>query len=353
VFHVHIAETARSNDSFRQVLSTSARSQVVVMTLQPGEDLSDEFDDRADTVLTIVEGTAVIEVDGEVLEIGPGSMVVMPAATRHNLTNTGTEPLRLHGICTPPVYVPGTLHETRTDAVGVSQPPPAHDLSALQRFDMSDPHERSTGIAVAVAAVARGELVVLPTDTVYGLGGDALRAEVVADLRRARDGDPHLPVPVLVGSVAALEGLTSDLSNAARNLVGAFWPGGLTLVCRVGPSLQYAGGNQATTVAVRMPGHPVALDLLAATGPMAVSGANRVGSTRATTVDAAIDQLGASVAVYLDGGEADDPTTSTIVDVTGSTPRLLREGAVPEGAIRAAIGDLAVEGVAHARGQRP
>lgn len=352
MFHVLIDQAARSNGSYLRVLDTSARSQVVVMTLQPGEGLSDEFD-RADVVLTIVEGSAEIEVDGEAREVGPGSLVVVTSATRHRLTATGTGLLRLHGTCVPPVFVPGSVYQTRNDAVRVSHLPPAHDLSALVRFDMSDPHERSTGIAAAVAAVARGELVVLPTGTVYGLGADALQAQAVADLRRAKNGHVHLPVPVLVGSVAALDGLTSNLSSAAQELVRAFWPGGLTLVCRVGPLLADAGWNQATTVAVRMPGHHVALDLLAATGPMAVSGANRVGSGRAATLDAAIEQLGASVAVYLDGGRADDPTASTIVDVTEATPRLLREGAVSQVAIRASIGDLVVEGLADARGRRP
>jgi tRNA threonylcarbamoyl adenosine modification protein (Sua5/YciO/YrdC/YwlC family) len=185
--------------------------------------------------------------------------------------------------------------------------------------------------------VARGELVVLPTDTVYGLGTDAFNADAVAALLAAKGRGRDMPVPVLVGSPRTLDGIATDLSDDARALVEGFWPGGLTLVAWVAPSLHWDLGETGGTVAVRMPLHPVALELLVATGPMAVSSANRSGSPPATNVDDAIEQLGESVAIYLDGGPSGEPVPSTIVDVTGSVPRVLRVGDVPVEALREVV----------------
>jgi L-threonylcarbamoyladenylate synthase len=133
------------------------------------------------------------------------------------------------------------------------------------------------------------------------------------------------------------------LTDHARALVEGFWPGGLTLVARVSPSLQWDLGDTGGTVAVRMPLHPVALELLVATGPMAVSSANRSGSPPATTVDEAIEQLDELVSVYLDGGPSGAAVPSTIVDVTGDVPRVLRVGDVPIEALREVVADI--EGV--------
>jgi L-threonylcarbamoyladenylate synthase len=135
-------------------------------------------------------------------------------------------------------------------------------------------------------------------------------------------------VPVLVGSWRALDGLVLVAPPAARELVEAFWPGGLTLVVEHAPSLAWDLGDARGTVAVRMPLHPVALELLADVGPMATSSANRTGQPPATTADEARDQLGYEVAVYLDAGPSGEPVPSTIVDVTGDPPRVVRLGAV-------------------------
>ncbi|MGZ4589719.1 MAG: L-threonylcarbamoyladenylate synthase [Actinomycetes bacterium] len=207
---------------------------------------------------------------------------------------------------------------------------------------MSEEAERATGLEVAANAVKRGELVVLPTDTVYGLGTDAFDPDAVAALLEAKGRGRDMPVPVLVGSPRTLDGIATGLSDVARALVEGFWPGGLTLVARVQPSLLWDLGETGGTVAVRMPLHPVAIDLLVATGPMAVSSANRSGSPPATTVDEAIEQLGESVSVYLDGGSSDAPVPSTIVDVTGPVPRVLRVGDVTVEALREVASDLEV-----------
>jgi len=210
----------------------------------------------------------------------------------------------------------------------------------LRRFAMDDPVERKRGLERAAGAVRRGELVVLPTDTVYGLGADAFSADAVAGLLAAKGRGRDMPVPVLVGSPGTLDGIAAEVSHPARLLVEAFWPGSLTLVLRAQPSLQWDLGEARGTVAVRMPLHPVALELLAETGPMAVSSANLSGFPPATTCDEAVDQLGDSVAVYLDGGATGDPVPSTIVDATVRPPRLLRAGATTLERLRQVVPDL-------------
>jgi tRNA threonylcarbamoyl adenosine modification protein (Sua5/YciO/YrdC/YwlC family) len=128
--------------------------------------------------------------------------------------------------------------------------------------------------------------------------------------------------------------------QVARDLIEAFWPGGLTIVLEHAPSLAWDLGDTRGTVAVRMPLHPVALDLLKQTGPMAVSSANRSGGSPAQTAGDAKDQLGEAIAVYLDGGPTGDPVASSIVDLTSIVPRLLRPGAVTLEQLRTVIPDL-------------
>jgi L-threonylcarbamoyladenylate synthase len=147
---------------------------------------------------------------------------------------------------------------------------------------------------------------------------------------------------VLIGTMRTLDGIASRISDAARELTDAFWPGGLTIVCHEQPSLRWDLGDAAQTVAVRMPLHPVALDLLKNTGPMAVSSANRTGRPPARSAAEARQQLGDAVEVYLDGGVTDDSMPSTIVDVTGSRPRVLRIGHVSLDDIRSVVGDVEV-----------
>jgi L-threonylcarbamoyladenylate synthase len=208
-------------------------------------------------------------------------------------------------------------------------------------YDCADPLQRKTGIEAAVASVRSGELVVLPTDTVYGIGTDAFSPPAVAALLRAKGRGPDMPVPVLIGSLSTLDGIATRVSTQTRQLVEAFWPGALTVVCHQQPSLAWDLGDTRGTVAVRMPLHPVALELLSAVGPMAVSSANITGHPPATTVTEAQSQLGESVAVYLDGGPcAEDALPSTIVDVTGDTPRVLREGAISLDELRAVLPDV-------------
>lgn len=209
--------------------------------------------------------------------------------------------------------------------------------------DCSDPAQRSDGLKEAVRAIRAGELVVIPTDTVYGIAAEAFDSQAVANLLATKGRGRDMPVPVLVGSWHTIEGLVDFLPGDAHALVRAFWPGGLTLVVRHSVSLAWDLGDTAGTVAVRMPLHPVALELLRETGPLAVSSANRSGQPAAASASEALDQLGDDVAVYLDGGICPDPVASTIVDLTGAAPRLIRPGAVSVERLRTIVPDLVTD----------
>ena len=197
------------------------------------------------------------------------------------------------------------------------------------RYDMSVAAAREEGIAEAGRAVQRGRLVVLPTDTVYGLGADAFSPQAVQRLLDAKGRGRQMPPPVLVSAKTTLEALAVGVPDWARALVEELWPGPLTLVLRQQPSLQWDLGETRGTVAVRMPDHEVALELLSRTGPLAVSSANRTGLPPATDADDAEAMLGELVRVILDGGPTPGPIPSTIIDCTGEQGRVLRQGALP------------------------
>jgi L-threonylcarbamoyladenylate synthase len=211
-----------------------------------------------------------------------------------------------------------------------------------RRYDTNDATDRATGLREAASAVRRGELVVLPTDTVYGIGADAFSAEAVGDLLTAKGRGRTMPSPVLIGSPNTLHGLVTDFSEKAWELVDAFWPGGLTLVARHQPSLQWDLGETRGTVAVRMPLHPVAIELLTEVGPMAVSSANLSGHPAPETCDAAQQMLADYVSVYLDGGPTPGNVPSSIVDVTCEVPVLLRKGSLSPEELRKVVPDLEV-----------
>ena len=222
-----------------------------------------------------------------------------------------------------------------------------------QLFDCRDPKNRSNAISAAAAALKSGRLVVMPTDTVYGIGADAFDSRAVASLLAAKGRGRDMPVGVLVGSWHTISGLVYSVPDAAHELIRAFWPGALSLVVQQAPSLQWDLGDARGTVMLRMPLQPVALELLRETGPLAVSSANISGQPPATTAQLAQAQLGALVDVYLDGGPSQEQAASTIVDLTGSAPRILREGPVSAAAIAAVLGADAASltGAAPAEGE--
>jgi len=202
-------------------------------------------------------------------------------------------------------------------------------MSLTQVFDCSIEDERTSGIEAAAAVLRRGELAVLPTDTVYGVAADAFNPGAVDALLAAKGRGRDMPVPVLVANPEMLTALVGTLPDSVATMTAALWPGALTVVVRHTPHLSWDLGETRGTVAVRMPDDPIALALIERTGPLAVSSANRSGHPPATTMLDARLQLGAAVAVYLDGGPRSSATPSSIVDATGDGLRLLRDGAIP------------------------
>ncbi len=196
-------------------------------------------------------------------------------------------------------------------------------------YSCLDPAQRSDGFAEAKLALARSGLVVLPTDTVYGLAADAFDPAGVRRLLRAKGRGRAKPTPVLIGSPDTLRALATNLNADVRALADRFWPGALTLICRQQPSLRWDLGDSRSTVAIRMPDQAEALALLGDNGPLAVSSANLTGQPAATTIEEAQEQLGEAVDVYLDAGPTPGPLPSTIIDATGDVLRLVRKGAIP------------------------
>jgi tRNA threonylcarbamoyl adenosine modification protein (Sua5/YciO/YrdC/YwlC family) len=205
-------------------------------------------------------------------------------------------------------------------------------------LDCRDPLNRSEAIAAATDAVKSGRLIVLPTDTVYGIAADAFDNGAVANLLAAKGRGRDMPVGVLVGSWHTISGLVYSVPDAAHELIRAFWPGALSLVVQQAPSLQWDLGDARGTVMLRMPLQPVALDVLRAVGPMAVSSANVSGQPPATTAAEAQHQLGDRVDVYLDGGTSEQQAASTILDLTGEVPKILRTGPIGARAIADVLG---------------
>lgn len=196
------------------------------------------------------------------------------------------------------------------------------------KFDCGMDEEFDRGLEAAQSAITAGKLVVLPTDTVYGLAADAFSARAVQNLLDAKGRSRRMPPPVLVAAPTTLDALAIEVPSWLRSAVEALWPGPLTVICRQQPSLTWDLGETHNTVAVRMPNDARALALLKITGPLAVSSANVTGEPAAQTIEAAESMLGGRVAVYLDGGPSSSGIPSTILDATGSTPRVLRAGAV-------------------------
>jgi tRNA threonylcarbamoyl adenosine modification protein (Sua5/YciO/YrdC/YwlC family) len=204
-------------------------------------------------------------------------------------------------------------------------------------YDCTTEEGRTEGVAKAVEAVRAGEVVVLPTDPVYGVGADAFSAEAVASLLAAKGRGRHMPPPLLVPSDRTDDGQATEVPAWARDLIAAFWPGPLTLVFKAQSSLMWDLGETNGTVALRMPQDDIALAVLTEVGPMAVTSANLTGQPPATTATDAAAQLGAAVSVYLDGGPTTSTEVSTILDCTGDEFVVLRAGAITEEQLRAAL----------------
>lgn len=207
------------------------------------------------------------------------------------------------------------------------------------RFDCADASGRRRGLARAKDVLGSGELVVVPTEASYGLAADAFSGPGVAALRDAK-GNRRLAPPVLIGSGRTLDGLATEVRQPARDLAEAFWPGPLTLICHSQPTLDWGLGGTGGAVSLRVPLHPVLLQLLAETGPLAVTGANVPGHPPPTTYDDVRGQLGELPAVYLDAGPTRYGGASTVVDARGPVPRVVRRGALGVDALREVVPEL-------------
>lgn len=213
------------------------------------------------------------------------------------------------------------------------------------RFDCTSPDapELTAAADAARQAIEQGECIVLPTDTVYGIGADAFSAAAVQRLLGAKHRGRDMPPPVLMGDASLLRALATDVPDGAKELIAKHWPGPLTLICRIQPSLRMDLGETEGTIALRVPDHPLAREVLRRTGPMAVSSANLSGRPAALTCDDAIEQLGDSVAVYLDAGALTESggSSSTIVDFTQRDGgEVLRHGALSLAVLRETLPDV-------------
>lgn len=208
----------------------------------------------------------------------------------------------------------------------------------MRRLTPPDPH----GIQAAALALREGKLVVFPTETVYGVGADCRNAAAVRAIFAAKGRPADNPVIVHVADVTGARALASDWPDAAAKLAKAFWPGPLAIVVRRNDKVPDVVSGGLDTVALRVPDHPVAQALLAACGfGVAAPSANKSGRPSPTRCADARDDLGEAVAVYLDGGPTRVGVESTVVDVTGRRPAILRPGGVPREAIEAVVGTLA------------
>lgn len=220
-----------------------------------------------------------------------------------------------------------------------------------QTFDCTTEQGRAEGLAAALAAVRDHEIVVLPTDTVYGVGADAFSPDAVRAVLDAKGRGADMPPPVLIPHARTVDGLATSVPTYARDLMEHFWPGPLTLVLLAQPSLLWDLGDTNGTVALRVPQDEVALELLAQVGPMAVTSANLTGRPAALTVREAMLMLGDAVSVYLDGGPCTDGEASTILDCTQEQPRILRDGALSREAMQEVLGGIRILGVGEQPGE--
>jgi L-threonylcarbamoyladenylate synthase len=237
---------------------------------------------------------------------------------------------------------------TTTAVPGENDPKEAAETEppvSYRRFDCTagDPSHNAEATEAARRAIEAGECIVLPTDTVYGIGVDAFSAKAVQRLLDAKQRGRDMPPPVLIGESTLIRALAVDVPETAKDLVEKHWPGALTVICRIQPSLRMDLGETEGTIALRVPDHELTREILRRTGPMAVSSANISGRPAALTCDQAIEQLGDSVAIYLDGGPLSDVSgaPSTIVDFTRHEDgQVLRRGAISVETLRETVPDL-------------
>jgi tRNA threonylcarbamoyl adenosine modification protein (Sua5/YciO/YrdC/YwlC family) len=206
-----------------------------------------------------------------------------------------------------------------------------------------DREQWGTLVEVGSRVIARGGLVVLPTDTLYGVACDPFNASAVDSLFKAKGRGRDLPLPVLVHTWRQAIGVVEEVTDQAKSLIAEFWPGPLTIVLRESPGIGWDLGDSRGTVALRMPKHDFALALIERTGPLAVTSANRSGQPPPSIVEVIVRNL-PDVDVFFDAGEASGGPASTIVDLSGPRPRYLRSGGIPPYEIERVLEEPLVDG---------
>lgn len=198
--------------------------------------------------------------------------------------------------------------------------------------------ETPDAIARAMGMLRAGRVVVVPTDTIYGIAADAFNSAATAQIFSLKQRPRSLSLPVLVSRPRQAWALCAGVPAGATDLVAAFWPGPLTIVLPQSGELQWDLGDARASVALRMPAHDDLLALLEMTGPLAVTSANRTGERTPSTAKGVAEIFGDAVGIYLDGGAVKGEVASTIVDLSGAAPALVREGAIPATEIERVLG---------------
>lgn len=201
----------------------------------------------------------------------------------------------------------------------------------------------SGGLALAVDCLRAAGLVAFPTDTLYGLGAAATSDEGVRRLFQAKKRPPDSPLPILLSDRGQVQQVAREMPDLALRLASRFWPGSLTLVLRRNREFRSVALAGRDDVAVRVPGHPVPRELIEGLGePITGTSANMSGERPPVTAQEVAEQLGERVDIIIDGGRTPIGVESTVIDLVGETPRLVREGAISRAQIEAVVGRIDV-----------
>jgi L-threonylcarbamoyladenylate synthase len=198
------------------------------------------------------------------------------------------------------------------------------------------PAEKPAAIESAIALLKEGEIIAFPTDTVYGLASDAFHAPGIIKLFEAKGRDSNKAISILIGSKDQVKLITSHMTKVAKKLTEKFWPGGLTVIVPRKDSIPELIST-TKNIGIRMPDHPIALELLRSFGPLATTSANLSGGSNPQSAIDVFDQLNGRIPLILNGGVCPGGIPSTVVDCTGEKPVVLRVGAISEGEILAAV----------------
>jgi L-threonylcarbamoyladenylate synthase len=198
---------------------------------------------------------------------------------------------------------------------------------------------RTKSLFEAVAALRRGDVIVFPTETLYGLGADALNCSAVEKVFELKGRDPNNPFPVLVSDRSMLESLVADIPPLAETLIARFWPGPLTLVLPARKDIPRALINSAGGIGVRISSHPIALELVIALGrPLTATSANPSGKPGARTIAQARDYFSGKVEIFVDGGALTSPNASTVAEVINDKLRIIRAGRIANDKLEQTVG---------------